>query len=295
MTQPSPQLMSVLCCPFCGGPLAPTMNGVFCERCATSYEYTDSGSLDLRLKRRKSYRLDFDLGTPLLPASEVHFKPLVVNSRPEVDYSKSSIPRHLTKELLSYFPQARDAGSLMLDFGCGSAIHKAVCEYAGFEYVGLDYSSPRAQILGDAHSLPFKESSFEFILSIAVMEHIRFPFVMMREAHRVLKDNGKFIGSVAFLEPFHADSFYHHTHLGIYNMLQFGGFTIEVIAPSADWNVLRAQTSALFPKMRGILSRSLMLPLQVLHRFWWKTMLHGTDDSIRVRNTTGAFLFVASK
>ena len=207
--------------------------------------------------------------------------------------------KHLTKELLSYFPKAKSRNNLMLDLGCGNTIHKEVCIHAGFEYVGLDYESDEANINGDAHALPFKDNSFDFILSIAVLEHIRYPFIAMKEANRVLKENGVFIGTVAFLEPFHGDSFYHHSHLGTYNSLKEGGFTIQCICPSSKYSVLMAQAKmGLFPRMAPLLSKIIVMPIYILHKTWWrigKIFGKNAKENIRVRNTTGAFTFIAKK
>jgi len=270
-----------------------------CVKCHSQYEYSGSGILDLRLKREKEYEYNFTLGSSLLPESGFEFNKLQENNNPEVDFSGFDVPRHLSKEILSYFPKAKTENSLMLDLGCGNTIHRKVCGHAGYEYVGLDYDSKEASIFGDAHALPFKDESFEFILSIAVLEHIRFPFVMMKEAYRVLKPNGTFIGTVAFLEPFHRDSFYHHTHLGTYNSLKEGGFNIEKICPSYKWSVLIAQAAMiLFPKMPSVFSKMLIMPLQLLHKIWWKLGGIISDKALettRLTSTTGAFTFIARK
>jgi SAM-dependent methyltransferase len=299
LTSISSGIWKVLTCSYCGKALERTNIGAQCITCGLKYKYTHSGALDLRLNKKKTYGLDFELGTTLSSCNGFQVEPLMTNPTPEVSYSDMSVPWHLTEEVLSYFPKGKSPGSLMLDLGCGDAIHKGVCERAGFEWVGLDYDSPAALILGDAHSLPFESDTFEFILSVAVLEHIRFPFVMMREAYRVLKPHGRFIGTVAFLEPFHGDSFYHHTHLGTLNSLQYGGFTVERLAPSEEWSVLVAQASmGLFPKMPRLMSQCIVYPIQVLHRLWWQAgslVTRKSNKHTRIRNTTGAFTFIATK
>jgi len=216
----------------------------------------------------------------------------------EVDFIGFGVPHHLTRELMSHFPMACGQDSMMLDLGCGSGLHKGVCEHAGFEYVGLDHESPKAMLLGDAHALPFADASFEFVLSVAVLEHIRFPLVMMRETYRVLKPHGRFIGTVAFLEPFHADSYYHHTHLGLLNLLEYGGFEVRYIAPSKDWTALTALAKALLPGMPPVVRSTLTAPIRAAHevcRLIAQRRGRSVDEHLRLCTTTGAFAFVAVK
>lgn len=295
--QISTRIWNILICPMCDGKLTSTTSGAACLKCQAVYTRNAGGALDLRLQQPKKTSIEFELGAALATET-VSIAPLTMNPAPAVDFSKIHVPRHLSKELLSNFPKG-NAGSVMLDLGCGRSIHQEVCEHAGFEWVGIDYDSPKAPFLADAHSLPFESNSFDFILSIAVLEHIRYPFVMMREAHRVLKTGGRFFGTVAFLEPFHGDSFYHHSHLGLLNMLQYGGFQVERIAPSAQWSGLTAQASmALFPLMPRSLAQSIIRPVEWLHKLWWWAgglAVRQSKEIARIRNTTGAFAFIASK
>ena len=297
----SEKIWGILACPNCGNILHKTNNGVQCLDCHEEYTYSKDGQLDFRLQRNKSYQLQIELGNNLLINSDLEFNTLGKNPSPKLDFAKINIPWHLTKELLSYFPKAKYNDSIILDLGCGNTIHKEICEYAGFEYIGLDYDSSEALLLGDAHALPFKDNSFEFILSIAVLEHIQYPLIMMKEVYRVLKPGGRFIGTVAFLEPFHSNSFYHHTHLGTLNSLKFAGFNIVHIAPSADWSVLMAQAKmSLFPKLPSPISKAIVIPTLFFHQIWWKfgyfiTKSKYMNEKNRILITTGSFSFIVDK
>jgi SAM-dependent methyltransferase len=286
-----------LACPFCGGTFEKRNDGLKCTSCNDLYPYRNHQP-DLRINRKKTLDLKFDIGLNPFPGDNFDFNPLRKNDSPEVDYSNFSSPTRLSKVQMSYIPKAKYKGSKMLDLGCGHAFHRAVCEHAGYQYVGLDYDEPEAPLLGDAHALPFKDEQFDFILSIAVLEHIINPFVMMRETFRVLKPGGKLIGTVSFLEPFHANSCYHHTHLGTYYTLKSSGFNVEKVAPSADWPVLVAQSGILFRKLPRPISRFMIMPIHLLHRLWWKTgslVSPKASERNRILFTTGSFTFIATK
>jgi hypothetical protein len=128
----SSNIFNILSCSYCGHDLKKTDNGVECSNCTINYQYTDSGHLDLRLKKCKKTNLEFEIGTPLLPDNGFQFEPLTISANPEVDFYNIDIPWHLSKEMMSYFPKAKSPNSLMLDLGCGANIHKVVCEHAGF-------------------------------------------------------------------------------------------------------------------------------------------------------------------
>ena len=227
----------------------------------------------------------------------VDWNPLHRAAHPAVDFSGLAVPNHLSAALLSHFPKASTAGAHALDLGCGTALHRAVCERAGFSYVGMDFDNPGAPLLADAHALPFRSGMFEFILSIAVLEHIRYPAVMLGEAFRVLQPGGRFIGSVSFLEPFHEVSYQHHSHVAVWSALRQAGFAVENVAPT--WDALSAQTQmALLPGWPAVGIRLATAPLRLLHRAWWGLLNRrraGWGELRRRQVTAGAFTFLARR
>ena len=76
----------------------------------------------------------------------------------------------------------------LLDVGCGP--NKLVREYG--DGVGLDTHSWSAavQVIGEAASLPFKDSSFDTVAFVACLNHIPNREAALREAWRVLSLEG---------------------------------------------------------------------------------------------------------
>ena len=111
---------------------------------------------------------------------------------------------------------------LALDLGGGRSILRQPIEKLGYAYVNFDiqqFEKCEPLIVGDAHRLPFKDLSFNIVVSKDSLEHFSQPWVVIGEVHRVLKDGGQFIIWVPFMHPFHRDDFYRYSPLGLEHLL----------------------------------------------------------------------------
>jgi SAM-dependent methyltransferase len=111
------------------------------------------------------------------------------------------------------------AGGAVLDLGCGSRDQAPCAEHLGFRYVGVDYSGTAADLVADAHALPFPDATFDCVFSYAVLEHLHTPAVALAEICRVLRPGGVYVGTVSQGEPFHA-SYFHMTPWGLVALLR---------------------------------------------------------------------------
>jgi SAM-dependent methyltransferase len=290
-----------LACPACRGGLDRAGDGARCPACGAAYPATGRGQLDLRLAAPRRALVAVEVGPVAAADGAAVVARLPPCPAPEVDWTGVPLPRHLDAELLSYLPRARGPGRLALDLGCGDAVHRGLLEHAGYLAVDVDHDNPAAQVLGDAHALPFADASVDVVLSVAVLEHLRHPWLAARETFRVLAPGGRLLGTAAFLEPAHGGSFYHPTHLGVVDLLAGAGFRLVQVAASGSWSLLSASaTMALFPGLPKRACKALVAPLGLLHRWWWRRRARRTGDPRwsereRVLATSGMFAFVAER
>ncbi|WP_051694445.1 class I SAM-dependent methyltransferase [Desulfohalovibrio reitneri] len=267
----SKTVRSVLVCPHCRRHpewATDELPHYHCPECDLDFPRTERKQLDFRPRHTETISLDFTLGEPFEHPDGVRYEPLEPNPRPDVDWSSMNVPKHFTSEILSYIPKA-GTDAVCLDLGCGKGGHRPVAEHAGYAWLGLDSESKRAPVLGDAHLLPVADRSVDLVLSMAVLEHLRYPHRAMKEIHRVLKPGGLFIATVAFLEPFHSDSYFHMTHMGVAGLLGYAGFDVERLGPSSNClhSIFRM---GMFPGMSRQGCRRLADPVIWLHKQWWK-------------------------
>ena len=124
---------------------------------------------------------------------KIRIRTYEVKKREEMLMGSRAIPV-VEKELLR-----RVHGGVLLDlgFGRGDAM-KRFMRYGGWSALGLDPSIERLKdalsygdvVRGSGEHLPFKDSTFDVVLSINVLHHILNPLKVLGEINRVLKKAG---------------------------------------------------------------------------------------------------------
>lgn len=101
---------------------------------------------------------------------------------------------------------------LVLDCGSGKRA-EYLPNVVNFEIVPY----PSTDVVGLGENLPFEDQSFDAVLSLNVLEHLKDPFQCARELGRVLKPGGKLYCVAAFLQPVHAfpDHYFNMTKEGM--------------------------------------------------------------------------------
>lgn len=176
------RILPLVVCPVCKGELERLPNGLHCASCRNVYAIEGNALDFLTEDMRRAY--------DVVEAEEIS----------DWDYDQEVF------DLMRSRP-----GGIFLDCGAGLR-RKFYADIVNFEIT--DYAS--TDVLGVAERLPFRAESFDGVICVAVLEHVKDPFGVARELQRVLKPGGFLYCAVPFLQPLHA--FPHH----YYNMTQDG-------------------------------------------------------------------------
>ena len=214
-------IQNAVCCPDCRCEILNGANGWKCSNCAFVSDFRD-----LRPTRTHQVSVDFSTNHSF---SYAEFLNDIDTSHPEVTFKGPLLGRD-SRQFMSLIQSRLNSPGKILDLGCGPRDQATPIEYLGHDYLGVDYASPEADFLVDAHRLPFASGSFDCVFSFAVLEHLYNPYIAIQEVDRVLRPGGLYLGTVSQGEPFH-DSFFHHTAWGFISVLT----STSRLKPIAIW------------------------------------------------------------
>jgi SAM-dependent methyltransferase len=131
-------------------------------------------------------------------------------------FLRISPSRRIFRELMS--GRWKEFTGRVLEIGPGDFSHSNLFD----DYVTVDIARREGvDILADAEALPFRDSVFQNVISLAVLEHTKRPRYIVREMKRVLQESGKLLVWVPFIQPMHdlpAD-YFRFTREGITDIL----------------------------------------------------------------------------
>jgi SAM-dependent methyltransferase len=208
----------LLVCPDCKSHLSLVGKQLICNTCSIARPMATP--LDLSPINPKVQHMSFG---PLSVRPDQHLDSLDL-SRPPLVY-RGPMPGRDSRELLSHLVSLGLPPGSVLDLGCGPKDQEPCFDHLGYKYVGLDLPGTKADVIGDAHFLPFADQRFDVVFSYAVLEHLYNPFLALSEVKRVLKPNGIYIGTVSLGEPFH-NSFFHHSPWALFSLCEANNLKI---------------------------------------------------------------------
>jgi GT2 family glycosyltransferase/glycosyltransferase involved in cell wall biosynthesis/SAM-dependent methyltransferase len=168
-------LEAILACPECFNSIRERAGSFRCEGCSREFE-----------KRR---------GTPIFaPGGDL------VQSR-----LLDTAPTHPNNEVYDRIIE-RAAGGIVLDYGAGnprqSDYHSNVVFHEFVQYANTD-------VVSTYDRLPYRDNTFDAVISKAVFEHLARPWEAALEIYRVLKPGGVVHVDTAFMQPLHGDPYHY--------------------------------------------------------------------------------------
>jgi len=135
---------------------------------------------------------------------------------------------------LARVPRPALAQPVALDVGAGGAPYRAALQQAGYAVRTLDIASGQGvDIVGTAESTGLADGSVDLVLCTQVLEHVRAPWLAMREFARVLRPGGSVVLSVPhvwFYHP-HPHDYWRMTGEGVTALCDEGGFRVGSLTP----------------------------------------------------------------
>jgi SAM-dependent methyltransferase len=153
--------------------------------------------------------------------------------------------RGMRKAIEGFAGRIASPGKVALDFGCGAKPYAQLFAARGVTYIGADLGVGHAVQIAADGTLSAAEQSADLIVSFQVLEHVRDVDTYLREAGRVLRDDGLMLLSThgTWLYHPHPEDHRRWTREGLIAELGQRGFEvtecIAVVGPLAWTTMVR--------------------------------------------------------
>jgi SAM-dependent methyltransferase len=171
-------------------------------------------------------------------------KPLLRRAADWVDLQWSALERSLR----AVAPRARGR---LLDVGCGDKPYEAWFRPFVSAYIGVEHGATfaataagargRPDVVYGAGTLPFRDGSFDTVLSVQVLEHTPRPAALVAEMTRVLAPGGVLILTAPFQFRLHEQphDYFRYSPHGLRQLCADAGLEVfETIAQGSLWTVI---------------------------------------------------------
>jgi SAM-dependent methyltransferase len=160
------------------------------------------GAPDLLQIRGKEWRCP-DCGESYDCTSGINLIPQAYGRYKAIGFGGAIYSHGYDGDVEAVIREVSDAGGTVLDCGAGWRPQMRP-EVITIEIVQF----PSTDVVAIGEHLPFKDASFDAVLSLHVLEHVRNPFVCATELMRVLKPGGRFLAGTPYVVGVHGAPFH---------------------------------------------------------------------------------------
>jgi SAM-dependent methyltransferase len=235
----APKLMDILACPFCKGSVKTFLDKLRCDDCNKEFRIIN-GKVPCFLG--KDLFKSHVFGGGLI--SDDFYSQGLLNKLMKYGSRIITSEFRINKKIYDTAISGLGKNEVAIEIGAGK-------RRISSQFITLDiFPFESVDIVSDAHSLPLKEKSVDFILLDAVLEHVKEPWRVADECCRVLKSGGRILCIVPFMHHFHAypEDYFRFTTSGIKSLFEkkldvtevtlYGGPSVAMVSAFSEYVTL---------------------------------------------------------
>lgn len=187
----------------------------------------------------------------------------------------------------------------MIDLGCGDMPYRAALESLGVRYTGADIDDGGDLRIAPDGRVPLTAGSFDAVLSVQVLEHVRDLNAYFTEIRRLLGDNGILYLSThgSWLYHPHPEDHRRWTRTGLVAELDAHGLTVEeniaLVGPLATTTLIRMTGFAFFLRKIPLLGATAANALTIVMNL--RALLEDKLTPAEIRQNDACVYFVRAR